>query len=307
MTGVQDGATSPTRIAQRLLGRAAERELVPADPRSSVRWHQHGYPGPFCRWNYHPELEIHLIRHGTGRFIVGDKIGTFGPGHLVLVGPNLPHDWISDLEPGQVHPDRDVVLQFDRDWLHRSQHVLPELDALNGLIADAGRGIEFLGATAREAADHLEKVGTTDGPRRVAHLFNLFAALLSAPLQDRRTLADQFFHPQGDHRITEVMDLTLRYILGNLDTEIRMGPLAQQAGMSDSAFSKYMVRASNMTFTDMVRQLRLSQACRLLQQSNATVASISHSVGYTNLSNFNRQFRREYGLTPREFRTGANV
>lgn len=103
------------------------------------------------------------------------------------------------------------------------------------------------------------------------------------------------------------MDLTLRYILGNLGTEIRMGPLAQQAGMTDSAFSKYMVRASNMSFTDMVRQLRLSQACRQLQQSNATVASISQSVGYTNLSNFNRQFRREYGLTPRDFRTRDNL
>ncbi|MDQ2756832.1 MAG: AraC family transcriptional regulator [Actinomycetota bacterium] len=299
--------TSPTRTVQQLLGRAAERELVPADPRSSVRWHQHDYPGPFCRWNYHPELEIHLIRYGTGRFIVGDKIGTFGPGQLVLVGPNLPHDWISDLEPGQTCHGRDVVLQFDADWLQRCQHVLPELDALHGLIADASRGIEFFGSTAREAAGHLEKVGTTEGPQRVAHLFSLFAALLSAPPRERRTLADQWFHPQGDHQIAEVMDLTLRYILDNLGTEIRMGPLAQQAGMTNSAFSKYMVRASNMTFTKMVRQLRLSQACRLLQQSNATVASISQSVGYTNLSNFNRQFRREYGLTPREFRTSVSL
>lgn len=98
------------------------------------------------------------------------------------------------------------------------------------------------------------------------------------------------------------MDLTLRYIVANLGGEIRMSPLARQAGLSDSAFSKLVVRAGNLTFTELVRQLRLSQACRLLQQSDATVASISHEVGYTNLSNFNRQFRREYGVTPKEFR-----
>jgi hypothetical protein len=48
--------------------------------------------------------------HGTGRFIVGDRIDTFAPGHLVLVGPNLPHDWISDVAPGESLKGRDVVL-----------------------------------------------------------------------------------------------------------------------------------------------------------------------------------------------------
>ena len=278
---------------------------MPADPRSSVRWHQHDYPGPFCRWNYHPEFEVHLIRRGTGRFIVGDRIGTFGPGHLVLVGPNLPHEWISDLEPGQVHHDRDAVLQFDADWLSRCQQVLPELDGLQGLVADASRGIEFRGSAAVEAAEHLELVGTCDGPRRVAHLFGLFSALATAPASERRILADEWFTPRGDHRIADVMDLTLRYILDNLGSEIRMAPLAEAAGMTNSAFSKYMVRASNLTFTEMVRQLRLSQACRLLRQETATIASVSQSVGYANLSNFNRQFRREYGVTPSEFRASA--
>ncbi len=300
MTGVRD-ASSPEWIAERLVGRPAQRELVVADPRSSVRWHEHDYPGPYCRWNYHPELELHLIRHGTGRFIVGDRIGTFGPGHLVLVGPNLPHEWISDLGPGEIKHERDAVLHFDEDWLRRSSRVLPELDDIHQLVHDARRGLEFSGDAALEAAEHLEAVGTTQGSHRLSHLFALLATLADAPSNERTTLAQEWFTPRGE-RVAEVMDLTLRYILDNLGDEIRMSELARQAGMSDSAFSKCIVRASNLTFTDLVRQLRLSQACRLLTHTDATIATICHDVGYTNLSNFNRQFRRAYGTTPRDYR-----
>ena len=70
-----DGATA--RLAERLLGMRANREVIPPDPNHSVRWHQHSYPSPVARWNYHPEYEIHLIRKGTGKFIVGYHIGTF--------------------------------------------------------------------------------------------------------------------------------------------------------------------------------------------------------------------------------------
>ena len=72
--------------ARRLVGKPAARELVPTMPGTSARWHMHDYPGPYCRWHYHPEFEIHLIQHGTGRSIVGDHIGRFTAGHLVLVG-----------------------------------------------------------------------------------------------------------------------------------------------------------------------------------------------------------------------------
>src|SRR5215211_6779626 len=87
--------------ARRVVGQPAARELVPTMPGTSARWHIHDYPGPYCRWHYHPEFEIHLIQHGTGRSIVGDHIGRFTAGHLVLVGSNLPHDWISDLGDGE--------------------------------------------------------------------------------------------------------------------------------------------------------------------------------------------------------------
>ena len=48
------------------------REIVVPDLDSMVRWHDHAYPHPLARWHTHPEVEIHLIRSGTGLAFVGD-------------------------------------------------------------------------------------------------------------------------------------------------------------------------------------------------------------------------------------------
>ena len=66
-----------------------------------VRCLAHGFPNPLVRWHYHEEYELHLIVKTRGKVFVGDYIGHFEPGHLVMTGPRLPHNWIStDTPPG---------------------------------------------------------------------------------------------------------------------------------------------------------------------------------------------------------------
>ena len=115
------------QVAHRLATIRAAREVVPSDPDHSARWHRHGVPSPFSRWNHHPEYEVHLITAGTGWYVVGDRIDVFAAGQLVLVGSNVPHHWISDLAPGERLPERDVVFQFHPQWIDRCADLLPEL------------------------------------------------------------------------------------------------------------------------------------------------------------------------------------
>ncbi len=60
-----------------------------------MRCTAHGFPSPLVRWHFHEDYELHQITETSGKAFIGDWIGPFRPGHLVLCDPRLPHNWIS--------------------------------------------------------------------------------------------------------------------------------------------------------------------------------------------------------------------
>ena len=290
------------RLAQRLLGMRANREVIPADPNHAVRWHEHDYPSPLARWNYHPEYEIHLIRKGTGKFIVGDHIGTFEAGHVSIVGSGLPHDWVSDLEPGEVLQGRDAVIQFDGKWVEQAAALIPEMAEVKPLLEQSARGIEFLGRSAAAAASSIEAMGASTGLERLHHLLKLFTILTRAPQEEQRYLAEEWFRPQLDGQAAAVVDIVLEYVFSNHAGDVKMSEAAALVGMPEPTFSKYFKRATGQNFSDLVRKLRLAHARRLLERSDKAISDICYEVGFSNLSNFNRHFLNDAGETPRQYR-----
>jgi len=106
-----------------------------------VRCLEHGFPNPLVRWHYHEEYELHLILQTRGKVFVGDYIGHFEPGHLVLTGPRLPHNWISvDVGPEGV-AKRDMVLQFSDEPLRRASELITDLRDVLPLLERARLGM----------------------------------------------------------------------------------------------------------------------------------------------------------------------
>ncbi|WP_149086721.1 helix-turn-helix domain-containing protein [Pseudomonas prosekii] len=277
-------------------------EVILNEPQHSFRWYQHDYPFDLARWNHHPEFEIHLIREGSGRLLAGDYIGLFEAGHVALIGPGLPHDWISDLGKGELIAGRDVVLQFDGQALMQLRNLVPELSELQSLFRQAAQGVEFSGATREKAAQLLEQIGQSQGFERLCLFLALLQLLAAAPERERKTLASLHYAPMLDALTAERMSIVFDYILNDLGDELRLSVIAQRLQMSEPAFSKFFKRSTGHTFVDLTRKLRVQRACRLLAQSSLSVSNICFEVGYANLSNFNRHFRHEMHETPSEYR-----
>ncbi|SEJ63686.1 AraC-type DNA-binding protein, partial [Azotobacter beijerinckii] len=110
------------------------------------------------------------------------------------------------------------------------------------------------------------------------------------------------YAPMLDSLTTERMNRIFDYILGNLAGEIRMSLIAHRLQMSEPAFSRFFKRTTGHTFVELIRKLRIQRACRLLLQSQQSIAEICQEVGYSNLSNFNRHFRHEMHTTPSDYR-----
>ncbi|WP_295467201.1 AraC family transcriptional regulator [uncultured Pseudomonas sp.] len=290
-----------------LEARPAELEVILAEPDQSFRWYEHDYPYALARWNHHPEYEIHLIRQGSGRLLAGDYVGPFAAGHVALIGPDLPHDWIGDLPPDQVIAGRDVVIQFTGDWLRALSALAPELGTYLPLLERARRGLEFSGETARQAAELIEAIGQARGAARLLTLFQLLGRLAEAPASEVMVLASACYAPALDARSAARVHQAFDYLLSELTEDIRLPEIARRVGMSEAGFSRFFKKVTGHGFIELARKLRIQRACRLLMQAELSIATICFAVGYSNLSNFNRHFRNEMQQTPSEYRRGLLV
>ena len=275
-------------------------EWVTSDPVGSFRWHIHDYPCSIARWNYHPEYEIHLIRASTGKAFVGDYIGDFGPGCLMAVGSNLPHNWVSDLEPGKVLRNRDIVLQFDVALFTRAVSSFPEVKEIVPLLNDWQRGLQFHGETASQGAMLMEQIGQAHGFHRLVLFLELVRRL--AWSSERSPLASADYVPSLDQDAPRIIQKVMSYILDNFKDTVRLSEAAEIAGMGESTFSRFFKRNSGNNFVDYVRKLRVSHACRILSETNMPVTEVCFEVGYNNISNFNRHFLAEKRVTPSQYR-----
>jgi len=275
-------------------------ELIVNDPQASFRWHRHDYPSAIARWNYHPEYEIHLVTESTGKMFVGDHIGPFAPGNLVLVGPNLPHNWVSDISPGQLIQGRDVVLQFAGKFVDEAQKVFPEFGKLTPLLEESRRGIEFFGDDARECGKLLVRIGASDGLARIGLFVCLAERMIAAT--ERRLLAAETYRPELTAGGNIGIDNVIKYIFANIHNA-KMSAAADVVHMNESTFSRYFKKMTGNNFVDCVRKIRIARACTLLDGLDLSITDICFECGFQNISNFNRHFRREKGMTPSEYRS----
>lgn len=268
-----------------------------------IRCLDHGFPTPLARWHYHDEYELHLIVATSGKAFVGDWIGQFQPGHLVLTGPRLPHNWISlDVPEGGVQL-RDRVVQFPHEPITRACASLPELAEVLPLLERARNGIEFFGLSDR-ARDYFERIKGSRGLERFS-AFCQFLADLSR-CTDYRLLSSVQLQSSDDEISLEQVNRIVNQLTGNVAQAPSLGEFAAQLGMTESRFSRFFRRATGNNYIDFVNRVRISRACLLLMDSNRYITHICYDVGFNNVANFNRRFLEIKGMTPSEFRRQAH-
>ncbi|WP_317201276.1 AraC family transcriptional regulator [Janthinobacterium sp.] len=267
-----------------------------------VNYIEHGYPSPRVRWHCHDEYELHLIVSTSGKLFVGDYIGEFSPGHLVLTGPRLPHNWISNRVPEEGVLLRDMILQFAHEPLEQAAKSIPELRELLPLLERSTYGIEFLAAAGAEA--HFLRIRASRGAERFAHFLQFMSEL--ARSSNYRLLSNATMRSYDDDATLAKVNAVLNYITENYREPLSAEALAEQLGMSLSKFSRFFRKTTGNSFTDFVSRIRINKACQLLMNTDQYVTNVCYDVGFHNVANFNRRFLQVKGVTPKEFRRQAD-
>jgi AraC-like DNA-binding protein len=252
------------------------------------------------RFHFHPEIEITLIECGTGRRVVGDSIESFAPGDLVLLPPNLPHQYVSD------PASRDAiamakVMQFRPDFMGDELLRLPEFSAVQTLLLRRStRGLRFGGRTLAQARQLIAKIFAASGSKRLLLLLELLDTLARA--SQAAPIASSGYLCKISSREGDTIDNALRYLNENFTDRVTLNDLCKHLHVSPATCNRLFQKSIGRSFKTALIEMRTSYAARQLLETKQSVLNVAYSSGFTNLSNFNRHFRKWKGLTPRTFR-----
>lgn len=251
--------------------------------------------GEGTRWHFHSAMELTWFERGSGVRFVGDHIGSFVAEDLVLLGPGVPHYWHVAGE------SRGVSLQWDFPATHPFW-LFPESRLVGGLFRDAARGVLIKGAAAHAVRDSILRVVSDEGVGRLGELLRIFGQLSGAAPAEMSPLSGNAFELQDVAGRQRLMGEAVRYLLANFRNPVRLERLLKITGMSKSTFSRQFLKHSGKTFQDFLLSLRMQAACRELRETRRPVLDVAVDCGFSELSFFNRCFRRTQGCTPTQFR-----
>jgi AraC-like DNA-binding protein len=271
--------------------RAVFEHIVPPSP-LSWRLTVRSEPRFGFQWHFHREFELTLITKGSGTRMVGDCIEDYEPGDLVLIGPEVPHTYVST--PGHEGQEA-IVVQFRPDFLGADFFGSPEFSAVAALLERASRGVSF----PRDAVD-LRRLGDMPPAERTLELLRLLVRLSGC--EGDRLLAGAHHAPKLNRATQDRMDAMVTLMHAAYTRRIGLNEVAEAAYMAPSSASRFFRRTAGMTITDYLNLLRVNAACHLLRDGDGRIVDIAVECGYSNLSNFNRRFRALKGMTPSEYR-----
>jgi AraC-like DNA-binding protein len=106
--------------------------------------------------------------------------------------------------------------------------------------------------------------------------------------------------------VARVVDV-VRHIDTNVDSDLTLETLAANACLSPYHFLRTFERVTGVTPHQYVQRARLREAASRIADDQRRIIDIALDCGFGDVSNFNRAFRAEFGVTPRAYRRLANI
>jgi len=253
-------------------------------------------------WHYHSNFEISFITEGSGKRIVADSIEEFQPGDLVFIGKNLPHVWIADKE-ARTPSNRTlemVFLQFTSSVLCSQLLNLPEFKYIAKALSFSERGIQIVGQTLNEVSEIMLQLPYLKSFDRMLHFFKMMDIIgrsdTNIQLASKEYLKIRF--TTGNKRIATIHE----YLMNNYREEIDLKRLATLVNMAEGSLCRYFKINMGMTVFEYLNKIKIEFACKLLMDNDLSILEVCFDSGFNNLSHFNKQFKKNTNVPPKEYR-----
>ena len=90
------------------------------------------------------------------------------------------------------------------------------------------------------------------------------------------------------------------------DSDFNVETLTSEVGISRAQLHRKMKEMTGLPVSEFIRNIRLEQAVRLLEEQKINVTQVAYTVGFSNLAHFSTVFRKQFGVSPTEYMERKN-
>ena len=248
----------------------------------------------------HAEYELNFVTNCEGaRRIVGDSIELLGGYDLALIGGGLEHAW--EMHQCKGKNIREITLQFSPDLISDAFFEKNQMISLRRLFERAKTGVAFEMPAIMRLYGKLDDI--THAQPGFYRVIRFLEILYELSVDDNyHLLSSASFANEKVSSDSRRVNKVKQFIDSNYNKPIRLQELAEIAGMTPTAFSRFFKLRMGRTVSDYIIDIRLGYAARKLVDSTMSVVEICYECGFNNVSNFNRSFKKEKGCSPKAFR-----
>lgn len=254
--------------------------------------------------HFHSDFEITLMMNANGKRLLGgggSSIKHFEDLDLVLIFPDLIHGYV--LDEGFEGVDA-VVVQFSKELRNNSLMTKENLSPIGRMLSTPCSAIDFPKETALAVKDRLLALVTAEGIERI-HLFLdiLYTLSLSKDYKTYSAIAPALSEDYKSHsRDCERINKIIMFIEKNYTQKISLKDIGESVQMSPSSLSRFFLRKTECNLWDYLSNYRIDEAVRRMITLDEYIFETCFAVGFNNISNFNRAFKKRLGISPSAYR-----
>ncbi|MBK5280361.1 MAG: AraC family transcriptional regulator, partial [Bacteroidia bacterium] len=190
-------------------------------------------------------------------------------------------------------------IYFDQNYVGEHFWQLDEFSTVRNFAEYAARGLHVVGTSKEKITELIIQIKKKKGLDKLVSFLQILNIL--ANTKELKCLSVSSQNPSYSSREEKRMNEILRFTFRESHRKIYIHEVADVANLSTEAFCRYFKMRTRKTYTNFLNEVRISNACKFIIQKDLSIQEICYQSGFSNLSNFNRIFRKITHKTPTSY------
>ena len=254
----------------------------------------------------HNFFEIVLVEEGLGLQCINEHEFKFEKGNVFLLPPLDCHSFKIS-EPSTFYFIRftdhyfldESKLENYSDWFDKMAYVLANYNKVPGDIINTDRERAYIIQTIKSIYQEYVKAD--------AYSDSIISGAMSSILNILARSIENHYVSKANEQDSKFGEL-LRFINLNITNSeyLNISYLANKFNISKNYFSEYFKKQSGVSFLDYIMKSKLKLVESKIMHTDLTLKEIAYQLAFTDSSHLSRNFKKNYGITVKEFKANGH-